>query len=41
MPVFINKIVNMESESYIGLIMMGTLILGFVIIGIRDEIKKK
>jgi hypothetical protein len=31
----------MESESYIGLIMMGALILGFVIIGIRDEIKKK
>jgi hypothetical protein len=31
----------MELESYIGLIMMGGLILSIIIIGIRDEIKKK
>jgi hypothetical protein len=31
----------MESESYIGLIMMGLLIITITIIGIIDKIKKK
>jgi hydroxyacyl-ACP dehydratase HTD2-like protein with hotdog domain len=31
----------MESESYIGLVIMGSLIVTMVITIIRDEIKKK
>lgn len=31
----------MESESYIGLVIMGSLIVAMVITIIRDEIKKK
>jgi hypothetical protein len=41
MSIFIIKIVNMESESYIGLVIMGSLIVTMVIALIVDEIKKK